>query len=242
MRMTSSGPLEYPQERRLIALTRVTDDANLVDSLRRVATAADDLVEHCSSASVTVIAGERPATMAATNDIATKLDRAQYDADDGPCLEAARNEQSVRIDALRAEARWPEFRRVGLHFGVLSSLSVPLRLEDADAFGGINVYGDVEAAFSAHDEQLVESFADQAAIVVSNAVAYWTMFDLSRNLTAAIEHRGVIEQAKGIVMAAERCSPDEAFAFLRRMSQQQNRKLRDIAIDVVESARRRDTR
>jgi AmiR/NasT family two-component response regulator len=48
-----------------------------------------------------------------------------------------------------------------------------------------------------------------------------------------MQHRGVIEQAKGILMATHRCSPDEAFTMLRQRSQTDNRKLRDIAIDIV---------
>ena len=73
--------------------------------------------------------------------------------------------------------------------------------------------------------------------MVANVVAYWAAFDLSRNLRAAIEHRGVIEQAKGIIMAATRCGPDEAFEMLRERSQTENRKLRDVAIEIVRSVR-----
>jgi AmiR/NasT family two-component response regulator len=69
--------------------------------------------------------------------------------------------------------------------------------------------------------------------VVANAVAYWTAVESSVNLTAAMEHRGVIEQAKGILMALHHCGPEEAFDLLRRRSQAENRKLRDIAIELV---------
>ena len=54
-------------------------------------------------------------------------------------------------------------------------------------------------------------------------------------LRDALETRDVIGQAKGILMAAEAISADDAFLILVRASQRQNRKLRDIAADVVES-------
>jgi AmiR/NasT family two-component response regulator len=43
----------------------------------------------------------------------------------------------------------------------------------------------------------------------------------------------MIGQAKGILMARQGVSGDEAFDVLRRASQRQNRKLRDVATDVV---------
>lgn len=77
-----------------------------------------------------------------------------------------------------------------------SSLSLPLMLAGNNTFAGSNIYGGVVAAFSDEDEQLSQAFAAQASIVVSNVQAYWAAFELSRNLTRAMEARAVIEQAK----------------------------------------------
>lgn len=51
--------------------------------------------------------------------------------------------------------------------------------------------------------------------------------------------RAVIEQAKGVLMATTGCSADEAFVLLRRQSQHQNRRVRDIAEQLVAEAVRR---
>ena len=226
-----------PPEPYWFALTRVTDDANLAESLRRVAVAGCELMTNCTSASVTLVAAGRPLTMAASDEVATEMDQAQYDVDDGPCLTAARQERIFRIEDLAAHERWPMLRDIGCHHGVASTLSVPLLLEDADMYGAVNLYSTAVHGFSDDDTKLAEGFAQQASVVVANVVAYWAAFDLSRNLRAAMEHRGVIEQAKGVMMAATRCSPDEAFEMLRERSQSENRKLRDIAIEVVRSVR-----
>jgi hypothetical protein len=58
-------------------------------------------------------------------------------------------------------------------------------------------------------------------------------------LKKAMESRATIEQAKGILMAAEHCTPDEAFDMLTRASQRQNRKLALIAADIVERTTQR---
>ncbi len=75
-------------------------------------------------------------------------------------------------------------------------------------------------------------------MVVANAQAYWSTLEAIRNLTVALDSRAVIEQAKGVLIARHGLSDDEAFAELRRRSQEANRKLREIATDVVEQARR----
>ena len=109
----------------------------------------------------------------------------------------------------------------------------PLLLADPTIFGGLNFYASEGRTFDEGDLRLAQSFAIQASTVVSNALAYWGAFDQAANLTLAMEHRAEIEQAKGILMATQRCTADEAFDLLRRASQRENRKLRDIAAELV---------
>ena len=225
----SSAPADFGS----FVATRVADDANLEASLQRVAVAGCQLLDNCLASSVTIITGGRAITMASTDDVALTLDQAQYDAGDGPCLTAARREEVIRVDDLVADSRWPRFRAAGEEGGVASSLSIPLLIADDDTFGALNVYGKAAFAFSAEDEHIARGFATHGAIVASNVVAYWEAIALSRNLTAAMDHRGVIEQAKGVLMGAHRISADDAFDLLRQRSQHENRKLRDVALDIV---------
>lgn len=55
-------------------------------------------------------------------------------------------------------------------------------------------------------------------------------------LREAMASRAIIEQAKGIVMASARCDADHAFELLVQQSQHENRKLRDVAAEVVAHA------
>jgi GAF domain-containing protein len=236
--MNVSGPEGPPIHAPGFTFSRVTDDRNLIESLQRVAAAGRDLLPNAIGASITVVIAGRAHTMAATDPIAADLDQAQYEPDDGPCLTAARTERSVRIDRVSDDHRWPVFRRTAEAHDVASSLSLPMLIEDPSALGALNLYSSVPAGFSDDDEATVEAFAGQAAVAVANVVAYWEAFALGDNLTRAMEHRGVIEQAKGVLMATRRCSPDDAFAILRQRSQAENRKLRDVAIDVVAEAQR----
>ncbi len=134
------------------------------------------------------------------------------------------------------ETRWPAFSAAARAQGIGSSLSMPLELA-GESVGGLNVYGLAPDAFSTQAELLAKGFALQASVVISNAQAYWAASELTRNLTIAMESRAVIEQAKGILIARHGLDDDEAFDRLRHQSQTENRKLRDIATDIVEQAR-----
>jgi GAF domain-containing protein len=219
-----------------LACTLITDDANLGHALRRVADTGCQLLPNCAAASVTIIEREHAITVGSTSDTAQALDDAQYTAGDGPCLTAARHGVMVRIDDTTAEQRWPDFCRQAADNGVHSSLSLPLRLSRDNTWGGFNLYGPVVGGFSDVDEELCHAFATQASIVVSNVQAYWASLELSANLSRAMESRAVIEQAKGILMSTHRVSADDAFDLLVARSQTQNRKLREVAGDVVREA------
>ena len=73
--------------------------------------------------------------------------------------------------------------------------------------------------------------------MISNAQAYWAASELTRNLTIAMESRAIIEQAKGILIARHGLDDDAAFDRLRHQSQTENRKLRDVATEIVDHAR-----
>jgi GAF domain-containing protein len=219
-----------------VAQRALADDSSLVESLQAVAAAGCSLIEPCTRASITIIERGRPATVACTDDVALALDQAQYEVGDGPCLAAARDTTVIRLDHTEAAARWPSFAASAQAHGVQSSLSVPLMLSGDGVHGGLNLYGSAAEAFGEDDQHVAEVFASQASVVVANAISYWQAFEQSRQLTAAMESRAVIEQAKGVLMGAQHCSADEAFDLLRRASQRENRKLRDIAVEVVERA------
>jgi len=72
---------------------------------------------------------------------------------------------------------------------------------------------------------------------MANAQTYWDAHQLTENLQRAMQSRSTIDQAIGIVMASGGRSPDEAFQVLVRASQRENRKLRDMAQQIVDRAR-----
>lgn len=62
----------------------------------------------------------------------------------------------------------------------------------------------------------------------------------NRDIRAASDGRGPIEQAKGVMIATHGIDPDEAFQRLKRASNDKNERLCDLAAVVVDEAMRAD--
>jgi len=123
--------------------------------------------------------------------------------------------------------------------GVRSSLSLPLPYQGSTV-GALNCYSREPAAFATPaslDAGL--QVAEAVAVAVGNAEAHAQLADQAHNMRIAMDSRAVIEQAKGVIMASMSCDADTAFDVLRHQSQSENRKLRDIAQEIVQRQRRK---
>jgi GAF domain-containing protein len=212
-------------------------DGDLQAVLDRVAELARQTLPAAADASVTLVEADHAYTAASTGPLALDLDEAQYENDYGPSLEVAQSAGTVTIPDMAAETRWPRFASKALADGVRSSLSVALPMQDA-VLGALNVYATRPGAFDGGAVRVAQDFAGYAAIAIANARLYQTTATLAENMRRAMETRAVIEQAKGILIAQQHCTPEYAFELLTRLSQVSHRKLRDCAADLVASAAR----
>jgi GAF domain-containing protein len=212
----------------------LNDEEALSATLQRVVELACSAIADCDLASVTYMAEGKPFTIVTTHDDAETIDQAQYDHDRGPCLEAFRTREAVSVPSIRDSNRWTEFRDRALQCDVESSFSLPLIAGD-DGVGALNLYSRSAAAFDDARGNSASLFAKQAGVAVMNARLYEKARGVISNLETALDTRDLIGQAKGIIMANEKLTGDEAFEVLRQASQHRNVKLREIAVEVVET-------
>jgi len=208
----------------------VVPNEDLDATLQRVADLALREVDDCDMAGITLLRDGRPVTAVFTDPEAPEIDTAQYASGSGPCLDAFRTGEILQIADTTAETRWPEFCARAAAGGIRSTLSLPLVVGDA-SLGALNLYSREPNGFSEHATALV--FAAQAAVVLANSQAYWAAHHLSSQLEIALTSRAAIEQAKGILMATRGCSAEAAFELLRTESNTTNRKLREVAADLI---------
>lgn len=209
-------------------------DATLGTTLERIAKLAQGAIDGADAIGVTLLNdATQPITAVCTDRISPSVDQAQYDEGTGPCLDAYREGRVVRVDDTRDVAdRWPSFSERAVAEGVLSTLALPLNAGE-ETFGVFNLYSTKRAAFVDHEDGDAALFVTQAAVVLANARAYWNMFQLADGLRTAVSSRAAIEQAKGLIMARTGVTAEEAFTVLRTRAQAENRRLRDIALDVA---------
>ena len=135
------------------------------------------------------------------------------------------------IDDLASDERWPPFsHRAARETGVRSMMSFRLFLQ-GDTLGALNLYSREVAAFDEHAGAVGTILAAHAAIAMQSAQEW----DRAENLQRALQSNREIGMAIGVIMALMRVNQDEAFAVLRRASQHLQRKLQDIAVEVVET-------
>lgn len=209
------------------------EDHDLSSVLDQVATGVRETIPVADAVSVTHIDGSEPKTVASTDELATVADYKQYELDTGPCLDCARTNEPQIVNDLSAETRWPDYVPFALDQGVRSSLSIPLPVRD-QVLGAISIYSRQRHEFSEDEARDAVAFAAHAAVAIANVTAFSTTAYLAKNLELSLASRAPIEQAKGMVMMRMGCGPQEAFDLLRQLSQRTNRKLREIALDVVE--------
>jgi GAF domain-containing protein len=210
-------------------------DATMQETLQRVSDLACATVPSASMVGLTMLVDGRPRTAVFTDDRAPEIDAAQYDTGIGPCLDAFRHLQVFRIDDMEVDRQWGPFSAAAVDHGIRSSMSIPL-VARHEGVGALNFYSGTPGAFSDDDVQLGLQFATHAAIVLANSQAYWDAHQLGQDLSTAMASRATIEQAKGILMGAEHCSADQAFQILVKASQRENRKLREVAEQIVARA------
>lgn len=222
-----------PLVRSVAAMSRLfVGDGSLKETLDRVAVLAQEALPAADIAGITMLVDGRAKTAVFTDHDAPEIDSAQYETAIGPCLDAFRHQQVFQTVDTMNDDQWPQFSEAAAAHGVRSTLSLPL-IVNHEGVGALNFYPRTPDAFADGDIELGSQFAAHAAIVLANAQAYWDAHQLGEDLATAMRSRAVIEQAKGILMGAQRCGPDEAFQLLVRASQRENRKLRDIAEELV---------
>lgn len=199
-------------------------------TLKRITASATELVEGCDAAGVLVLHGRKVRTLAPTHQLVVDSDRLQERLGEGPCFDAvvtSRGERVFRIGDLATEPpRWPAYAPRAQRLGVGSMMGFLLFTEDED-LGSLNLYSHEPGAFSEVSELAGWLLASHAAVAFSSARTH-------AQLEQAVATRHVIGEAMGILMGSHHLTEEEAFDVLRRFSQENNIKLREVARRVCE--------
>ncbi|MFJ3718125.1 GAF and ANTAR domain-containing protein [Streptomyces sp. NPDC090057] len=211
------------------AMARLARDLLEQDSVQAtldaICAAAVEVVEGCESAGILAVRKGKAVTLSATDDVVRECDRLQGELGEGPCFDLARRSGGDRVyripDMTVPQPGWARFASQAREAGVCSMTGVLLYTDHED-FGALNLYSSRPGAFGKEIETAGWLLASHAAVALASAR---TIDQLEHGL----QSRHAIGEAMGILRERHKLSEDEAFNVLRRISQEHNVKLRDIA-------------
>lgn len=166
----------------------------------------------------------------ASDPVADRAQELQEKAGEGPCLDATWDEGDVYVvDDVADDRRWPTWGPQGAELGLRSMLAIRL-FTTQESVGALNLY-----SYTPRDYDTDDVLA--ARIVAARVSAALVAARREDNLEQAIDARHRVGLAQGILMERYGLSVDRAFEVLRRYSQDQNRKLRVVAEEIIAARR-----
>lgn len=202
------------------------DDADEI--LAGMVHAALELIPGVVEGSISVVTNRKEVgSRAASSDLPRQIDALQAEVGEGPCLDAIYEQQTVRVDDLSQDSRWPKFAERAFELGAKSMLTFQLFVQETN-LGALNLYGNEVNAFTDESEHVGMLVAAHAAVAYAEAQKV-------EQLNQAVSSRDLIGQAKGILMERHKITGQQAFVALTRVSQHTNTKLIDVADHLVTS-------
>jgi len=213
--------------------TLVTD-FNILEFLERLADRCTELLGVGASGVLLADQDGVLDLMAASTKNARLLVRYQLQNAEGPGLDAYRlGRQVQRADLADSDPRWPRFAFAARAAGFAAVHALPMRLRE-QAVGALNLFSAAPGPLDEKTVTLAQALADAATIGIVHQRALARQEILARQLQAALSSRIVIEQAKGFLAERLGVSVEAAFATLRSFARDHNRKLADVAAEVID--------
>jgi GAF domain-containing protein len=205
------------------SLQRQTSPQQVMDG---VVNLARDMVPGADEATITLVRTDRHCySAAATSALASDFDVWQDETGEGPCLDVIWQQQTVRVDDLATDPRWPVLGPRAAERGVRSMLCLQLFVH-RDTLGALDLLAHAPSAYTDESEHVGLLLASHAAIAAADAHHF-------QNVSSALVNRDIIGQAKGILMERFKITSEQAFAVLAKVSQDTNRKVSAIAEDLA---------
>lgn len=214
---------------KLVDIARqLAETDSLDETLQLIVDLSKDYLDNCDGAALMLVRSKGEVmTPASTGPDAYNADQAQHETGEGPCLSAMREHETIVIDDIPSDERWPRWRDKVSSLGWRSMVGLRLFIGQ-DTMGALDVYSRQPESFDRHSQALARFFAAHAAVAMKAAIS-------DAGLQRALESRDIIGQAKGVLMERERLSGQQAFERLRQLSTQHHVKLRDLAQRIADT-------
>lgn len=239
MATPDDGVCEMTRERRIVETfvelaNTMVEDFDVIEFLHRLAERCVELLDCTEAGLLLVDAAGVLRVMASSSERSDALDLLQTQNDEGPCFDCFHRGEPVSSVNLAHDAdRWPTFVPAAVERGFCSVQALPMRAR-GDTVGALNLFRSEPGQIWDDDLPLGQGMADIAAVALLQERSLRESRGLVDQLQGALTSRVVIEQAKGVLAERANISLDAAFARLRGYARTNNRRLADIAGELIE--------
>jgi GAF domain-containing protein len=218
------------------SLGRSGAEALLRPSLQQVAESCVDLFRVDGAGIMLVDDRSDLRYVVATDEPGRRLEDAELQTGEGPCIEAFVTRRPVTVLDLHADRRWPVLSRVVADSPIRGVVGVPIHLSGAPV-GTLDVYRSTPTRWEPDAPQALLRFAEVAEQLMRASVAAERADELAAQLTYALEHRAPIERAVGFLMARRGLPQPQAFELLRSTARSTRRRIGDVATELLSTGR-----
>jgi GAF domain-containing protein len=230
MDRTDAAPPDWlPELQRLLSVGE-----DFEGLLRRVTVLGAAAMPAGTSCVIAVEPPGRPLVAVGSDAGALAVGKIDWTHREGPHLAVTSTGRCVYTPDISTEERWSAFVIEARARGIRCALTCPLQGADG-VMGVLSLYATRPRAYDEVAQRRAQGMADAISGVITLAGRLADQIVLTEDLRQALQSRAAIDQAVGVIMAENRCSRAEAFGILRAASQNRNAKLRDVAVNLVQS-------
>jgi GAF domain-containing protein len=211
-------------------------DAGLDDALELAAKETDDLFAVDGAGIMLLGEGGVLRYVAASDEPGQMLEALHEHTGEGPCIDAFLDDQPVVTADMAADPRWPSIGPLAADHGIRAVLGVPIDLREGPV-GTLNVYATKPYHFGEDHLDAIRAYTRVIASLLRAAVRAHVEGRAATQLQHALDHRVVIEQAKGVVMERRKLDEKAAFELLRTHARSARMPLDEVARQVLRGER-----
>jgi hypothetical protein len=215
----------------ILGLVRAGESTRATTRLCKVCA---DVVE-LNGAGIMLMSGDVPRGSVCSSDaVSSLIEDLQYTLGEGPCVDSYEQDRPVYEPDLRADgaARWASFTPPAVEAGARAVFGFPLQVGSV-RLGALNLYRDRPGPLSdaQHGDALILAGVAARSVLAMQGKA--RPGAIGAELEEGADLRFVVHQASGMVAAQLEVSVAEALIRLRAHAFANDRRLVDVATDVV---------
>jgi GAF domain-containing protein len=220
------------------AASSLTQNDDVADVLAQL---LDDCVAAvgASAAGIMVLLDDqRIEVLSASSHRSLDLELYQSQIDEGPCVDSIRSGHPVNAtNAETLRGHWPAFAKAAAAAGFSAAHAQPM-VWQGRVIGGFNIFRAGAGAWGEHQLLLAQAFADIATVAVVHTGRV-TAEQAAAQVSASLQSRNVIEQAKGVLAFQSRLEMGEAYEQLKQLARDSGQPISAVATQLVQQAQQR---